>query len=291
MESFLRRLALPYRTDTRRCGRRVNDWVVVASVTMDARKRVVVQCACGRVFLRSWEGIRKGRSKRCVTCAKRAEAGGRQEANKAEASVFMHGNAFRQRKLNEVGQVPLLCGVDAPRVCPVHGELMSMSIETRQRNRKLRGPIVDQRFRWICRACETERRPEFKKLESRLMAGDYPKYLGAVQRRLLPASLVDQFDAEMRKRKKKRQRRASVRRGFLQRLKKYGLTVGEYSELHRRSRGCCEICRERRPLAIDHCHETNRVRGLLCRSCNCGIGHMRDDRLNLAAAISYLAGR
>ena len=41
-------------------------------------------------------------------------------------------------------------------------------------------------------------------------------------------------------------------------------------------------------LVVDHCHDTNRVRGLLCTNCNVAIGHMKDDVERLRAAISYL---
>ena len=70
---------------------------------------------------------------------------------------------------------------------------------------------------------------------------------------------------------------------------KYGLTEAEYKVLA--SHGACMICDE--PLAtpnIDHDHTTGEVRGVLCRSCNLGLGYFRDDAEKLARAIAYLEG-
>lgn len=54
----------------------------------------------------------------------------------------------------------------------------------------------------------------------------------------------------------------------------------------------CDIC-GCKPNAIkrhniDHCHKTGSVRGLLCDSCNTGIGKFKDDTSLLANAIKYL---
>ena len=55
--------------------------------------------------------------------------------------------------------------------------------------------------------------------------------------------------------------------------------------------GCCSICMQpfvgSRP-CVDHCHTTNEVRGLLCSSCNKGLGHFFDNIENLTNAIEYL---
>ena len=55
--------------------------------------------------------------------------------------------------------------------------------------------------------------------------------------------------------------------------------------------GKCMICGDSqtgRKLAIDHCHQTGKMRGVLCHHCNVGLGHFRDNPDLLLAAINYL---
>jgi hypothetical protein len=58
-----------------------------------------------------------------------------------------------------------------------------------------------------------------------------------------------------------------------------------------RQGGACAICKQpptRRPLFVDHCHTTGKVRGLLCHGCNAALGFMRDDHTRTSAATEYL---
>lgn len=48
-----------------------------------------------------------------------------------------------------------------------------------------------------------------------------------------------------------------------------------------------EVTRQKR-LAIDHCHVTGKIRGLLCHHCNTGLGNFMDDVGLLKLAIAYL---
>lgn len=74
----------------------------------------------------------------------------------------------------------------------------------------------------------------------------------------------------------------------------YGLTLEAYDEMVTKQDGCCAICKTFEPLTrtgvwpIDHCHETGRVRALLCNSCNLGLGAFRDDPDRLRAAAEYV---
>jgi hypothetical protein len=78
---------------------------------------------------------------------------------------------------------------------------------------------------------------------------------------------------------------------------RFGVTVEVYNEMLERQGHVCAICRNPethtlkgvvRALAVDHCHETGRVRGLLCSLCNTMLGMADDDPQRLRAAIDYL---
>lgn len=56
----------------------------------------------------------------------------------------------------------------------------------------------------------------------------------------------------------------------------------------KREIGNCEICGERKQLCVDHDHKTNTFRGLLCNSCNVGIGYFKDKPELLIKASLYI---
>lgn len=74
--------------------------------------------------------------------------------------------------------------------------------------------------------------------------------------------------------------------------KKYGLTLEQYDEMANHQNGLCAICNSQctlyDKLSIDHCHETGKVRELLCNSCNIGIANFKENVEYLKAAILYL---
>lgn len=76
---------------------------------------------------------------------------------------------------------------------------------------------------------------------------------------------------------------------------RYALTNKQYKEMWEAQKGLCGICscelvqdRGKNGHIIDHCHETDIVRGLLCRSCNSGLGLFKDSIEFLSSAIRYL---
>ena len=84
------------------------------------------------------------------------------------------------------------------------------------------------------------------------------------------------------------------------RLKRYRLTLDSYHAMAERQDFLCAIChiepiRKKRlgsvdGFAIDHCHSSGKVRGLLCERCNKGIGFLREDPHVARSAAVYLEG-
>jgi hypothetical protein len=80
---------------------------------------------------------------------------------------------------------------------------------------------------------------------------------------------------------------------------KYGISLADYNQMLAEQDGVCAICSlpervkhgksgKTAPLAVDHCHDTGRVRGLLCFSCNVALGKFNDDHTLVNKALNYL---
>ena len=77
----------------------------------------------------------------------------------------------------------------------------------------------------------------------------------------------------------------------------YGIDLEHYQKMLLDQSGVCAICKKPetsvvngkiKPLAVDHCHNSEKIRGLLCARCNQAIGLLNEDEGILAAAIEYL---
>lgn len=74
---------------------------------------------------------------------------------------------------------------------------------------------------------------------------------------------------------------------------RYGISIEDYEGMLEKQEGCCAICGvhtsgEEKNLAVDHCHNTGKVRGLLCFDCNTGLGKLKDSEELLRKALKYL---
>lgn len=78
---------------------------------------------------------------------------------------------------------------------------------------------------------------------------------------------------------------------------KYHIEPLEHNILFKKQGGVCAICGKKetvkrnkitQELSVDHDHKTNKIRGLLCHSCNVGLGKFKDNPYLLQSAIDYL---
>lgn len=70
----------------------------------------------------------------------------------------------------------------------------------------------------------------------------------------------------------------------------YGLTEAERDAMVASQMGLCAICLKAPAVHVDHCHQTGRVRGVLCFNCNSAIGKLGDDPDAVRRAAAYLEG-
>lgn len=71
----------------------------------------------------------------------------------------------------------------------------------------------------------------------------------------------------------------------------YGISAERYDLMLDAQGGGCAICGtapRRRPLCVDHDHETGRIRGLLCTPCNTALGALGDNLQGVLKAVEYL---
>lgn len=141
------------------------------------------------------------------------------------------------------------------------------------------------RFCSMCRPCEKQYFYEYnqKNKEKRLAKGaewrknNHEKMLGY-------------------KRKYNNNNRDKIRASG--RLRRSKTSEDVFNSLLREQDGLCAVCREpettmqygkAKGLAADHCHQTNKTRGLLCQNCNLGIGRFDDNIFYIENAIAYLS--
>jgi hypothetical protein len=147
---------------------------------------------------------------------------------------------------------------DIVKVCKVHGELKLLDCVPRPMKTKMS---------YKCRLCKNEKSKEYKKKNADAVLNSHKIYNEKFSKR--------------------------------NNLKKYGLTVEDYYEMLRVQNYACYICKlpettinskykKLHDLGVDHCHKTNKVRGLLCQKCNRGLGYFNDSIEILKSAIIYL---
>lgn len=138
----------------------------------------------------------------------------------------------------------------------------------------------------VCKICQQEKSNEM-----------YPKGAGCKDN-LRPECKVCFYESRKNYNKLNRakinewKRKSSIRR-------KLNISIQDYELMFSSQDGKCRICLTTNPngedkngtkkhFAIDHCHKTNKIRGLLCNTCNTGLGLFNDSVERLTEAIEYL---
>lgn len=75
-------------------------------------------------------------------------------------------------------------------------------------------------------------------------------------------------------------------------VRKFGITSAIYDTMLKEQNGVCAICEKPcntgRMLAVDHCHKTGKVRGLLCSKCNRALGLLEENKNIISSMIGYI---
>ncbi len=137
----------------------------------------------------------------------------------------------------------------------------------------------------LCKRCESERTKK-PKHDHYLRSERHQQSLRRQTKRRY--YLKNREEIMVKSRAYKRREPGRIRGYLLKR--KYHLASEERAEMIVEQQGMCEICGEYHgdDLFVDHDHTTGRVRAMLCRHCNSGLGFFKDDPDLLQIAVEYL---
>lgn len=137
-----------------------------------------------------------------------------------------------------------------------------------------------------CRYCDSKYAAEYYKNNSEHQRAYNDKYYKIPEVRERQKKYMEEYGKTNAGRIKENARRRD-----------YGLEQGDYLRMHTEQNGKCLICKKPetmvfygkvKALSVDHCHKTGMVRGLLCHSCNVGLGHFKDDPVLLKEALAHV---
>ena len=115
------------------------------------------------------------------------------------------------------------------------------------------------------------------------MSFNQKEYIRGYQQRPSYKAYQSRFQREYRKKHPEKIRRNRLKMS-------YGLSLESYHAMLMAQDNKCAICLStfKKTPHVDHCHETKKVRGLLCSNCNTGIGYFKENILILRSAEDYL---
>lgn len=162
--------------------------------------------------------------------------------------------------------------------CHIDKELSEFSLDTRRKDG----------YRGYCKECAKVWSIPYNKI-----ACEKAKEYRRVHRAEIAEKMKDYYIAHRAERKE--------HDTSMQLKRKYGISLEDYREFHKRQGGVCGICgmpeqtidprtNKTLNLPVDHDHETGIVRGLLCSNCNRGLGMYKNNPALLRKAADYLEG-
>lgn len=172
--------------------------------------------------------------------------------------------------------------------------LVSIDLGPKRRCRK-RGHVVNARVE-RCPACDAAFKVayyELRKEQVRAYNAAYNRKTHIKEyRRKKTAEYRLQESVRRAHNTQERRRRQDKRYMFVRTVRKYGLEVIDFANLLRSQGFKCAGCRETlnldRKTHIDHCHDTGKVRGILCHFCNLVLGQAKDRAEVLRRLAEYL---
>lgn len=139
-------------------------------------------------------------------------------------------------------------------------------------------------LRWVCNGCRAEQHRQWRAQNTEKVREWHRNYNEK------PENKKAHRDRERRRYHQNQTVRETQNEKRLRR--KYNLTQAEYDAKLSEQNGGCAVCGKQcktgRALAVDHCHVTGEVRGLLCANCNRAIGWLQDDQTLIRAALEYV---
>lgn len=139
----------------------------------------------------------------------------------------------------------------------------------------------------IQKCCSKKCRKVLKRLNEKIYSST-PKFRAMRRKYMRKYSKTEERKIWEKKYSNKPKTKLRRRNIFL--LKHYGISLEYYNKMVKKQQGLCAICykKAKRDLDVDHNHKTGKIRGLLCRECNVGLGYLKDNLKTAIRLVKYL---
>lgn len=137
-----------------------------------------------------------------------------------------------------------------------------------------------------CRSCQKIKYSEYRKANPEIVNAKWKRYYERNRDKMIKRTREYEKRQGLELTKDKQSKYSKLKRRF----QKYGITEEIYLQLREKQKQKCALCYKDfadSRVHIDHCHKTNKVRGILCVTCNMSLGFIEKQNL-LENALAYL---